>query len=88
MFVVNGKNENFDLTPHEVILKHGSIALFMEVSGQIYAAATLPPCRVPRFHRIGGWMDPGIGLDALEKIQISCSYREPNRDSLVVHLVA
>jgi hypothetical protein len=72
----------------KVVWRNGSIALFMEVSGKFYSAATLPPCRFPRVHGIGGWVDPRVGLDAMEKIHISCPYREPNRDSLVVQLVA
>jgi hypothetical protein len=65
----------------------GSIAVFMEMSGQLYAAAALPLYRFPN-HGISGWVGSRVGLDALEKIQISYPYREPNRDSLVVQLVA
>jgi hypothetical protein len=38
---------------HEVIRRGGSVTLFirnMEMSGHLYAAATLPPLRAPSVH--------------------------------------
>jgi hypothetical protein len=40
----------------------------MEVSGQLYALADLPPGeRTPGAHCIGGWMGPRTGLGDVEK---------------------
>jgi hypothetical protein len=35
----------------------------MEVSGQLHAAAALPPVKNPGTHWIGGWVGPRAGLD-------------------------
>ena len=43
----------------------------MEVSGQLYALATLPPWQNLGTHWIGGWVGPRASLDVLEKIKIS-----------------
>jgi hypothetical protein len=41
---------------------------YLEVSGQIHAAAAIPPGeRVPSTHWIGGWVGPRAGLDYMEK---------------------
>lgn len=43
----------------------------MEVSGQVYVPAALPPGeRTPSIHSIGGLVNPGIGLEALKKRRI------------------
>jgi hypothetical protein len=40
----------------------------LEVSGQLHAAASLPPEKEPLgTHCIGGWVDLRAGLDDLEK---------------------
>jgi hypothetical protein len=36
-------------------------------SGQLHAAATSPPPPIS-IHWIGGWADPSVGLDDVEKI--------------------
>jgi hypothetical protein len=35
----------------------------MELSGQLYALATLPPEKNPSTHEIGGWVGPSVILD-------------------------
>jgi hypothetical protein len=45
----------------------------MEVRGQRYAPAALPPRKNPGAHVTGGWMGPKAVLDVLEKKCISCS---------------
>jgi len=40
----------------------------MEVNGQLYAPAALPPGKQP--HWIGGWVEPKAGLDAVVKRKI------------------
>jgi hypothetical protein len=47
----------------------------MEVSGQIYTPAALPPGERPGTHYIGGWVGPRAGLDGCEKSR-------PHRDSI------
>jgi hypothetical protein len=48
----------------------------MEVSDQLHAPATLSPGT----HRIGGWVGPGVGLDAVEKREIlRCGESKPGR---------
>jgi hypothetical protein len=37
------------------------------MSGQLHAPAALPWKRAPSTHFIGGWVDPGAGLDDMEK---------------------
>jgi hypothetical protein len=39
----------------------------LEVSGQLHAPAALPPGKSPGTHFICGWVDPGAGLDDMEK---------------------
>jgi hypothetical protein len=40
----------------------------MEVSGQLHACtALLPGEKFPGTHRVGDWMGPGVGMDAVEK---------------------
>jgi hypothetical protein len=40
------------------------------VSGLLNAPAALPPGKTPGFHWIGGWVDPGAGLDDVERRKI------------------
>lgn len=50
----------------------------MEVNGQFHALGKLPKERVHCTHRIGGWVDLRVGLDALDKGKSSCpSSTEP-----------
>jgi hypothetical protein len=60
----------------------------MEVSGQLYAPAALPPReRVPGTHWIGGRVDPRSGLDAaVMKRKFPSSSRESNLP--MIHPVA
>jgi hypothetical protein len=37
------------------------------MSGQLHAHATLPPGKSPSTHFIGGWVDPRVGVDDMEK---------------------
>jgi hypothetical protein len=39
----------------------------LEVSGQLHVPAALPPGKSPGTHFIGGWVDPRVGLDYMEK---------------------
>jgi len=42
----------------------------MEANGQIHIPTALPPGKEPpSTHRIGGWVGPRAGLDAVEKIK-------------------
>jgi hypothetical protein len=51
----------------------------MEVSGQLYALAALPPGgKAPSTHFILGWAGPRAGLDAVKYIKISCPCWESN----------
>jgi len=48
----------------------------MEMSGQLRAPAALTPGeRVPGTQWIGGWLGPGTGADAMEKIKFLASTR-------------
>jgi hypothetical protein len=47
----------------------------MEVIGQYYAPASLPPRMNPGPRSVEGWVGPREVLDVLEKIKISCSCR-------------
>jgi hypothetical protein len=38
------------------------------VGGQRHAPAALPPGNKSGTHRIGGWVDPGAGLDGKENL--------------------
>jgi hypothetical protein len=42
----------------------------------------------PGIYRIGGWVDPGVDLDTVEKRKISCPFREtkPGRSDRTVSL--
>jgi hypothetical protein len=61
----------------------------MEVSGQFQApAALLPGPRDPGTQRIGGWVGPRGGLDAIEKRKISYSCQESNSDSSAIQPVS
>jgi hypothetical protein len=61
----------------------------MEVSGQLYASATLPlEKQPPPTHCMGGWVGLRAGLDVVEKIKIFCPYRDSNLNSLVVQPIA
>jgi hypothetical protein len=53
----------------------------MEVSGQLHASAALPTGKSPpSTHWIGGWVDPRVGLDAVEKRKIlHCRESNPGR---------
>jgi hypothetical protein len=40
----------------------------MEVSDQLHTPSILPPMeKGPSTHRIGGWVGPRVGLDAVEE---------------------
>jgi hypothetical protein len=41
----------------------------MEVSGQLYASAALPPGKDPLTYCIGGWVDLKADLDTVEKMK-------------------
>jgi len=53
----------------------------MEVSGELRASATLPLVRSLGNHCIDRRVGPKVSLHALDKISISCSYRQSNHDS-------
>jgi hypothetical protein len=60
----------------------------MEVSGQLHAAAALPPGeRTPGIHWIGGWVGPRSGLDDVKKGNI-LPVRDLNCDLSAVQSVA
>jgi hypothetical protein len=50
----------------------------MEVSGQFHAPDALPPGKDPRYHWIGGWVDPRGGLDAVAKRKSPTPFRGSN----------
>jgi hypothetical protein len=51
----------------------------MEVSGQLYFPAALPPGEgVSGTHWIGGRVSLGAGLEAVAKRKYPCPFREPN----------
>jgi hypothetical protein len=61
----------------------------MEVSGQIYAPAALPPReRAPGTHWIGGWVGPRAVLGAVVKRKIPNPRRESNPITPIVQPVA
>jgi hypothetical protein len=61
----------------------------MEVSGQLYALAALPPRkRAPGTYWIGGWVGPRAGLDAVSKRKIPSLRRESNPYHPIVQPVA
>lgn len=51
------------------------------VRGKVYAPAALTWERVLDTHKVGGWMRPRTGVDALEKRQIPFSCQELNHSS-------
>jgi hypothetical protein len=53
----------------------------MEVSSQLRAPAALSLVRSLGAHCIDSWVGPKASLHAVDKISISCTYRESNRDS-------
>jgi hypothetical protein len=60
----------------------------MEVSGQLHAPVVLPPGKEPPgTHRIGGWMDPRAGLDAVVKRKIMRPGRESKLRTAIVQPV-
>jgi hypothetical protein len=60
----------------------------MEVSGQLHAPApSFQRKQAPGTQRTGGCVDPGAGMDAVEKRQISCPWRESNLASQIVQPV-
>jgi hypothetical protein len=49
----------------------------MEVSSELHDPAVLSPGEtVPRTHCIGSWVTLSAGVVVMEKLQISCPYRE------------
>jgi hypothetical protein len=53
----------------------------MGVSGQRHAPAALyPRGKDPRYHWIGGWVGPRVGLDAGARRKILCPCRGSNPD--------
>jgi hypothetical protein len=56
----------------------------IQVNRQLHALAAFPQGNKSSAHWIGGWVGPRAGLDAAEKIKISCSCRESNPDYSVV----
>jgi hypothetical protein len=61
----------------------------MEVSGQLYAPAALPPGKdPPGTHWKGGWVGPRAVLDAVVKRKIPSPHRESNPRTLIVQSVA
>jgi hypothetical protein len=61
----------------------------MEVSGQLYALATLPPReRAPGTHWIGGWVSPRAILDAVVKRKIPNPCQELNPGTPIIQPVA
>jgi hypothetical protein len=60
----------------------------MKVSGQILApAALLRRIKNTRTHRIGGWVDPKVGLDTVAKGKVPSPCRESNPDLSTLRLV-
>lgn len=53
----------------------------MEMSGQLRAPAALPLVRSLGTHCIDGWAGSKACRHALDKISISCTYRESNHNS-------
>jgi hypothetical protein len=61
----------------------------MEVSGQLYDPAALPPGKEPpRTHWTGGWVGPRAVLDAVVKRKIPSSRQESNPRTPIVQTVA
>jgi hypothetical protein len=61
----------------------------MEVSGQLHAAATLPPReRDPGTHWIGGWVGPRAVLDAVVNRKIPSPRPESSARTQIVQPVA
>jgi hypothetical protein len=56
----------------------------MEVSGKLHALRE----RAPGTHRIGGWMGPKAGLDAVAKRKIPTPCRESNPRTPIVQPAA
>jgi len=48
----------------------------MEVNDVLYVPGTSPPRNIPGNHRIGGWVDPRVSLEVLEKRSLSCPFRK------------
>jgi hypothetical protein len=49
----------------------------MDVSGQLHVPATLPPGEIAHItQKIGGWVAPRAGLDAMEKRKVSGPVRQ------------
>jgi len=57
----------------------------MEVSGQIYAPAALPPGECA--HWIRGWVDHGVGVDAVGKRRYESLCWELNPDHQSTHFI-
>jgi hypothetical protein len=60
----------------------------MEVSGQPYAPAALPPGKAVGTHWIGGWVGPTAVPDTVVKGKIPSPRRESNPRNLIVQSVA
>jgi hypothetical protein len=52
----------------------------MEVRGQLHALPLYLQGKSPSRHCIGDWGDSRAGMNIMEKIKISWSYRESNLD--------
>jgi hypothetical protein len=57
------------------------------VSGELHEPAALPPGKSPRYPLDRSWVDPGGGLDDMEKRKF-LSHRDLNSNTLVVQPVA
>jgi hypothetical protein len=47
-----------------------------------------PGERAPDIYSLGGWAELRVGVDAVEKRQITCPYWDSNRDSCVLYPLA
>jgi len=59
----------------------------MEVSGQLYALATLPQGKSPSTHWTGGWVGPTASLNLVAKRESLCPCQELNSGSPASSLI-